>query len=110
MTNLQIAHTPTPWFIEAQAEVSAHRVVTADASIPVADIRIIGRSEGGFEKAEDAAFIVKACNAHYELVQALRKARTHVRYRAWSSDEEKKECGVLGSYIDAVLAKLEGAK
>lgn len=67
-------HTPTPWMIEPQAEVSAHRIVDA-TGVPIADVRIIGRSEGGAGTREHAAFIVKACNAHDELVAALVKAK-----------------------------------
>ena len=63
-------HTPTPWMIEPQAEVSAHRITDIDC-IPIAEVRIVGRSEKGRGVRDDAAFIVRACNAHDELVAAL---------------------------------------
>jgi len=67
-----MSRTPLPWKVVSAAacaeievfeiaEVSEMRVIPAAGGWPIA-----GTPE------EDAAFIVRACNSHYELLEALR--------------------------------------
>ncbi len=57
-------HTPTPW-VQKGRRVEVHgRGTIVECPLPT--------SGGVFEATENAAFIVRACNAHEELVAALR--------------------------------------
>ncbi|MBA8886128.1 hypothetical protein FHW12_000319 [Dokdonella fugitiva] len=63
-------HTPTPWHT---GEGKAERIIYADDGFAVADAAVFhGRHVES--PANNAAFIVRACNAHDELVAALRRA------------------------------------
>ena len=54
-------HTPTPWEVIWKTSVGNKEVVVADLDcLPNND-----------ENEANAAFIVRACNAHYDLVEAL---------------------------------------
>lgn len=58
-------HTPTPWRMSSMRNGETIQIVQAYA--PVARIALVSP-----RKPENAAFIVRACNAHDELVAALR--------------------------------------
>lgn len=69
-------HTPTPW-----RRYAANKVVAGDADF-VADTAFRDRDEPAVVSVEisnaNAAFIVRACNAHDELVSVLgRMLRAH---------------------------------
>jgi hypothetical protein len=59
-------HTPTPWEIEA---ISGDLVLAA-----VGDECVIAYLPPNPNRAANAAFIVRACNAHEQLVEALQAA------------------------------------
>lgn len=65
-------HNPTPW-------------QTEDAMILDADGKIIGNAggddTGGREDSDNAAFIVRACNAHDDLTDRLRAVRDFIHQR-----------------------------
>lgn len=98
------AHTPTPWLC---ASDSPEIHTPADASSPVGwHIAHINGGQSFDERMANAAFIVRACNSHAALVEALRMARPYVKSRAdandvtgWESDSRR----VL-SVIDQLLA------
>lgn len=70
------AHTPTPWYT---GEGKAARIVYAQHGFAVADATIYhARIEPVMEAEENAAFIVRACNAHDDLVAALQAAVARV--------------------------------
>ena len=59
--------TPTPWFVYSQ---NSNMIVNAAATKVIADA---SSEEGDYAEAKaNAAFIVRACNAHDQLVAALR--------------------------------------
>jgi hypothetical protein len=60
-------HTPTPWYA---ANWTCHAPVTIliDDASDLTGKRVIAECE----REEDAAFIVRACNSHEQLIQALR--------------------------------------
>lgn len=70
-------HTPTPWF----AKRSGWSTVYIEARIRpgiLQEVAACGPTEAGMEQQDaNAAFIVRACNAHDQLVAAL-KAVTDV--------------------------------
>lgn len=96
-------HTPTPWVIESQARVSAHSIVDVDC-IPIAEVRIVGRSEGGRGTAADVEFIVRACNAHDELVAALAQIARLSAEGEVSANMQY----ALGDIARAALARVQG--
>lgn len=63
-----MSHTPTPWYTTKKFEIttiSKENDMSRGMMIPHADVF-------GDNREEDAAFIVQACNAHEELVAALK--------------------------------------
>lgn len=96
-------HTPTPWTLRGRlVEVSGRGEIA----------RCILPADGGvFEATENAAFIVRACNTHDELVAALTKAREIIRGRDLEyAVVDVKDMGMgLGKFIDAALAKAGAA-
>lgn len=81
-TGIPIAgHTPLPWF--------AHRLTIASQN----DSLFVAEADC----EEDTAFIVRACNSHYELLSALELVRMSFGWGALSDDTKR--------VIDAALAK-----
>lgn len=71
----ETAHTPTPWaymVIENKYHEDNKTIVTV--ATVYKDRQAIARCHS----VEDAAFIVKACNAHDELVEVLKSYRDEV--------------------------------
>lgn len=72
-----MSHTPTPWFIngpwhiQSQTDIEGYR---ANGEPIPALPKIIAKLTPIVEREANAAFIVRACNAHEELVKALRYA------------------------------------
>jgi hypothetical protein len=81
-------HTPTPWKLVPLGENLCVRSENGDL---ICDMRL-DISPGASQKAQvavDAAFIVKACNHHEELIQKLTQIRDDLSYGV----------GLLGSEI-----------
>lgn len=66
--------TPTPWQTGAKSRRTFHRLIVGQRGEPVAEISIpMPTTKQIINTAHaNAAFIVRACNAHDELVAALR--------------------------------------
>ena len=73
-------HTKGPWF-QGQIKGTAHQIFTSDAGVFIDD-----------EEANhaDIAFIVRACNAHDELVKAINEALVYLPSEACSNAGEKR--------------------
>lgn len=80
-------HTPTPW-VKRQ-----HQLFGEDPARPIATCNVITR-----DGEANAAFIVRAVNAHEELVSLLASAALHVMPHD----------GILGQKIESALAKARG--
>lgn len=107
----QDAHSPLPWSVEYRdgraASMYGHHVRTHANSRPgitdgrdaICDVR--GASDA--EARANARFIVTACNAHHDLIAALKAVRGAVDpyARAQLSSD-------LIEQVDAALAKAEG--
>lgn len=104
---MQRTHTPGPWILEPDDEVPEAERWT--------DIQILKEGHGyiaGVHCAEgvhltsedfaNAAFIVRACNAHEELVNQLRLAQRMLLQTDWRLEE-----GFMAE-IAAAIAKAEG--
>lgn len=97
-------HTPTPWIIEAQARVSAHCIVDVDC-IPIAEVRVVGRSEKGRGTASDVEFLVEACNAYETNVARIAKLEAALRSIYAHSGARGVNAEYLCSLASAALEK-----
>lgn len=77
---LRAAHSPLPWAVKTEA-YSWPQIVCPDpedAEWPW----IVAKCEGGCPNDKsgknNAAFIVRACNAHYQMLEALKEVRALV--------------------------------
>lgn len=68
--NVTAKHTQTPWRAECWSNHAPRTVLVDDVSV-LSGKRVVAECE----RDEDAAYIVKAVNAHDKLVSALREAR-----------------------------------
>jgi len=70
-------HTPTPWKVLQAGDPSGVPRVTSDkGGVAVICVnRYMGEKGPSAEESANAAFIVRACNAHDELVAALTLAK-----------------------------------
>lgn len=62
-----MSHTPTPWIID----IDGRNIIGQGNGYPVV---------GKVKRERDAAFVVKAVNAHEDLVKALQEARAQITY------------------------------
>ena len=85
-----IKHTPLPWYFGLNA-------VGKESSSGEPD-KLIALCEGENELG-DAQFIVRACNAHYELLEAC---------KALQMEAASRNCGL--KIADDAIAKAEGTK
>ena len=65
---MKMKRTPSPWHVGER-----WHVITDDEGKWLADTVTVNRLNG--EEAENAKFIVRACNSHDQLVAALRDAK-----------------------------------
>lgn len=78
MTTKQIGHTKTPWeYAVSSSPEYKPNGLAFDICLPnggdmIADLKDCANAE------ENAAFIVRACNSHEALVEALERARNRV--------------------------------
>jgi len=73
----RVEHAALPW---STAHSASGYVVNADSISDKADEQgIFALSRPSEECEANAAFIVKACNSHYELLEALREAHIELR-------------------------------
>ena len=66
------AHTPLPWWIDDDGFIAAG---SGDDYQTVADPHCRPTVDCGDENGANAAFIISACNSHYELLAALKDCR-----------------------------------
>lgn len=93
-------HTPTPWLLDG-FDICHH---TGPATIHV--IAKTSTPVEGDEQA-NAEFIVRACNAHYDLVEALQTVGLSYEL-AIQSGAVKDDDGSIGEMVDAALKKAKG--
>jgi hypothetical protein len=105
-----MTHTPTPWFDNDHGLIYGASIDWQDEAPVVADV-IADRERQAFGIMTDTeraniAFIVRACNAHDDLVASLKLAlealNTAPRFRVNDTDSYK-----IASRIDAALKRTE---
>jgi hypothetical protein len=73
-----MGHTPTPW----RSLIKGGRFIITDDGIPIAEcMHELKQPDGA-----NAAFIVKACNCHDELLEACKVALNDHKYGLLPSD------------------------
>jgi hypothetical protein len=97
-----IKHTPTPW-VEQDMPAGCNDRITAD------DGKGTTICEFPYGLDANAAFIVRACNAHHELVAALKDMRS--RFAKCASATGSDDWAIVGACekADAALAKAGAA-
>lgn len=106
---MNATHTPTPWYCDNAAgttiwNAAGHGLV-AECPEPA---EWLGAKK--LDRAANAAFIVRACNAHDELVAALKFAKPIVgAVVAASSNETREQREKVYNKIVAALAKAGAA-
>ena len=95
------AHAATPWRI-LDKDAYCYHVVSADASFQTGCITFDGR---GLANAE---FIVRACNAHDELVKAAQQAAAFLDTVEWNDNHSESEGTNAQHALEAALAKADG--
>lgn len=91
-----MAHTPTPWNVQYRAILDQDGFQVAAGSVPDDDIVMMAHYDLA---AENAAFIVKACNAHEALVEAVQQA---IKFLEATSYTPGQEAGVLWDLKEAL--------
>lgn len=99
-----MTHTPTPWKMFT-TEIGTYIGVGEETGEGILDVGFgVWRSPD--EAKENAAFIVKACNLHEELVDALK--RIHNRSLPFFDDDDKerrRQLSHVKSIAEIALAK-----
>lgn len=103
---VKVKHTPTPWVARHSNPCSETIIYIDNIYSPssIGDIATIYCAPAGSENAANAEFIVTACNAHQDLIDALQAARNGIQ---WFMDEhgaDESDHEMLDQ-IDAALAK-----
>lgn len=116
-------HTPLPWAVEFRPRVHEWWIGSAlkekQRGLKIEQMTCAIKAMTGnhvSEAEENAAFIVRACNSHYELLEALKEA--HAEIRAWRDGLNSKNmhaAKVGAKYADekqivAAIAKAAGGQ
>lgn len=84
---METKHTPTPWITDGVAIWNEIGNVVA-ASVSTADTRLYHTKTDYKQASVNAAFIIRAVNAHEELVSLLYRALAEIKeFHEESSDE-----------------------
>ena len=93
-------HTPTPWFVMHGTDIMHGDKATRHASVDKL------WADGGTQACANAAFIVRACNAHDELVAALTALCCTARTFRNVPKDEKEWTPLDDEALDAAFAAL----
>lgn len=98
----QAKHRPLPWFV---TEGGRHvRKSTPGTVEMIADCSETGRPD---DECANAAFIVQACNAHHQLVEALKEVVAALRENAPGTALNNHRFDALGIKCHKALALAE---
>lgn len=107
--HLVASHTPTPWFSQTEQTSIGDSVKIISLSSGV--VCLVKNSNG--RKKANAAFIVRACNAHDALVESNMQARVMMRNvigRLRDAGKLGVEIDILEQAVDAVNDALKLAR
>lgn len=102
------AHTPTPWFAVRNSKYWEINTGDCDYSPSIAECCPSKCKWGEDVEAANAAFIVRACNSHEALVEALKAIREEATaYPEGGEDCFKYSLSLIAEKARALLATLE---
>lgn len=99
--------TPGPWTTDEDVE---HEAVLGADGVYVADCCICHVKRTTTACRANAAFIVRACNAHDALVEALRRAEQKLGAYVGVCRGDKELTGTVLPMVSAALAKANGER
>lgn len=84
-----VEHTPGPWTV-AKRNSKLVSLISANSEGGDANGGVYVAKTQGPDSDANAAFIIRACNSHYDLIEALREARAalHQHYVDWDGEPE----------------------
>lgn len=99
--------SPLPWSIEEWR--GSTFIVTSDPDSD-AVARVFGCHKGSEQQKADAAFIVKACNTHDQLKDALQEAKALLEFNGINIDDDADYGnGVAGDIMARIAVALAAA-
>ncbi len=99
---MKLNHTPTPWQIGDKSELQVFSTDEINGLVMIADtVSGFNRKFTASEARQNAAFIVRACNAHDALVECTNDYLQVLLLR--------KAAGEYGSVIDAAITDASDA-
>ena len=98
-------HTPGPWRVQPYNQRDASAICDLGWNLQVGSDAPMDEALGEDETKANAAFIVRACNSHEELLAALKGL---VPYQATWSEPAKTPYGRAIAAANAAIAKAEG--
>lgn len=106
-------HTPTPWHDSGLSDTLPGGFIEARNGKNICLYYAGPETAVGDQGKANAAFIVRACNAHEELVAALRGARSDLTWvlsgdKPFGNEPEQRALHNIVDSINAALAKAEG--
>lgn len=112
----EIKHSPLPykWVTPADSDKFTHELMyLVDGNglkiLSCGDSTHYYPSEGEEPYSADAEFIVRACNNHYELLEALKKVR-HVSQKAIDGYENEQDSMCADGVYECVINNYEAAQ
>ena len=107
-----MGHTPIPWklFIDERVDYPGRtEFYISGYNIGTDDKEVVGLEGILADQKEDAEFIVRACNAHDNLVSALEMARGYIEtvISEWGGEDSCPEVVEHRNQLDAALAKAQ---
>lgn len=99
-------HTPLPWRLGRPHKVGMEYGEFDEEVIlgPNGESVLFPGDIGGFPKDEDAEFVIRAVNAHEELLAAVKIARTRGTYANQMTDEQ------INDILDKAISKAKPPK
>lgn len=97
----EVKHTPTPWFAQRQGSSTVY-IESRIRPGTLQEVAACGPTEAGSEQQDaNAEFIVRACNAHEQLVAALRDLEVAANSLQYCFDRRPENFGVALTQLTA---------
>ena len=102
-------HTPLPWRAGKTQWNDGGRtpIYPADSDVEIASVNY---TDGLGTQEKDAEFIVRACNSHYELLEAGKEALGQLKQELELNDDKYGELRPAIKKLEDTLAKAEGGE
>lgn len=102
----KVEHTPTPWLVDTLDKTGYMRIVQDDKRF--FEVKDLNPLVGLIGNSNDAAFIVRAVNAHEELLQAAKNACNVLAGLITGDLKEIRADSPALQQLRSVIAKAEG--